>query len=219
MTTTNEQTLNEQSFEDLDSAEGGSERRRELIRVMADLVAEEGIDGATIRKVARRAGVSTGMVSHYFPAKRDLIMAVHETVGDEFRRRVNVLAGEEPGPQRLRTMLKNAMSEELRTLPSSFWLEYVAEASRDEELGRYYTERFGRNNGVLKRSIESGVESGEFRADIDPAVVADILQAILFGSRVLFGVERGEMTEQRAASMTEAILRMISSAQNETTAS
>ena len=194
-----------------DVAENGSERRRELIRVMAELVAEEGIDGATIRKVARRAGVSTGMVSHYFPAKRDLIMAVHASAGDEFRRRVDALAGEAPGPERLRTMLKNALSEEVRTLPSSFWLEYVAEASRDEELGRYYTERFGRNNGVLKRSVETGVERGEFRSDLDVDAVADILQALLFGGRVLFGVERGAMTEERAARMAETMLRMIAS--------
>jgi AcrR family transcriptional regulator len=207
MTTTDAQT-----FDDLDNTENGSERRRELIRVMADLVAEEGIDGATIRKVARRAGVSTGMVSHYFPAKRDLIMAVHATLGDEFRRRVDAQAGEEPGPERLRTMLKSALSEKVRTLPSSFWLEYVAEASRDEELGRYYVERFERNNAVLKRSVESGIERGEFSAGHDPEVIADILQAVLFGTRVLFGVERGQMTEERAARMAETILQLIAGA-------
>jgi AcrR family transcriptional regulator len=198
-----------EASEDLEVAEDGSERRRELIRVMAELVAEEGIDGATIRKVAKRAGVSTGMVSHYFPAKRDLIMAVHASAGDEFRRRVDALAGQEPGPERLRTMLSSALSEEVRTLPSSFWLEYVAEASRDDELARYYTERFNRNNGVLKRSVENGVEKGEFRDDVDLNAVADILQALLFGGRVLFGVERGVMTEERAAKMAETILKLI----------
>ena len=189
--------------------DGGSERRLELIRVMADLVAEEGIDGATIRKVAKRAGVSTGMVSHYFPAKRDLIMAVHATLGDEFRRRINAQAGEEPRAARLRTMLKTGVSEEGRTLPSSFWLEYVAEASRDEELGRYYTERFGRNNSILKQSIESGITQGEFRNDIDAAALADVLQAILFGSRVLFGIKGGPMTEERATRMAEAVFRLL----------
>jgi AcrR family transcriptional regulator len=176
---------------------------------MAELVAEEGIDGATIRKVAKRAGVSTGMVSHYFPAKRDLIMAVHASAGDEFRRRVDALAGQEPGPERLRAMLSSALSEAVRTLPSSFWLEYVAEASRDDELGRYFTERFGRDNGVLKRSVENGVEKGEFRDDVDLNAVADILQALLFGGRVLFGVERGVMTEERAAKMAETVLKLI----------
>lgn len=53
-------------------------RRMALIDSTLDLVAEEGLRGATVRRIADRAQVTQGLIRHYFPSKEDLIVAAYE---------------------------------------------------------------------------------------------------------------------------------------------
>lgn len=51
-------------------AEGG---RRELIQATLDCIAEQGAHAATVRQIARRAGVSPGLIRHHFQTKEHMI--------------------------------------------------------------------------------------------------------------------------------------------------
>lgn len=52
-------------------------RREELAEVAAEIIAEDGVDAATVRRVSQDAGFSTKAVSHYFEDKRALMMAAY----------------------------------------------------------------------------------------------------------------------------------------------
>jgi AcrR family transcriptional regulator len=58
------------------------ERRRELIRVGADLFAALPYESVLMEDVAARAGVSRALVYKYFPSKRDLFAAVYRQAAD-----------------------------------------------------------------------------------------------------------------------------------------
>lgn len=61
----------------------GEERRREaLIAAALDLVAEGGPQAATVRAIADRAGVTPGLIRHYFQTKEDLTRAAYQAVMD-----------------------------------------------------------------------------------------------------------------------------------------
>lgn len=61
----------------------GEERRREaLIAAALELVAEGGIAAATVRAIADRAGVTPGLIRHYFQTKEDLTREAYRTVMD-----------------------------------------------------------------------------------------------------------------------------------------
>ncbi len=51
-------------------------RRDQLVECAIDAIAEVGYPRASVAEVARRAGVSKGVVTYHFPAKDDLIQAV-----------------------------------------------------------------------------------------------------------------------------------------------
>jgi TetR/AcrR family transcriptional regulator, fatty acid metabolism regulator protein len=51
-------------------------RRAQLVGCAVDALAEVGYQQTTVAEVARRAGVSKGVVTYYFPARDDLIWAV-----------------------------------------------------------------------------------------------------------------------------------------------
>jgi TetR/AcrR family transcriptional regulator, transcriptional repressor of bet genes len=61
----------------------GEERRREaLIAAALDLVAEGGPQAATVRAIAGRAGVTPGLIRHYFQTKEHLTHAAYRQVMD-----------------------------------------------------------------------------------------------------------------------------------------
>src|SRR3977135_4070054 len=51
------------------------QRRDQIALVACRVVAEKGFDQATIVRIAREAGYTTGMVAHYFDTKQDIIIA------------------------------------------------------------------------------------------------------------------------------------------------
>lgn len=48
-------------------------RRRELLDAVVRVIAEDGIEGATTRALARETGWSTGALAHYFSGKADIL--------------------------------------------------------------------------------------------------------------------------------------------------
>ena len=53
-------------------------RRQALIDATLNLLAEGGPEVATVRVIAKKAGVTQGLIRHYFSTKDDLIAAAYE---------------------------------------------------------------------------------------------------------------------------------------------
>jgi AcrR family transcriptional regulator len=56
---------------------GEEARRADLIAATIDCVAEGGVPAATVRAIALRAGVTQGLIRHYFPSKDHLVEAAY----------------------------------------------------------------------------------------------------------------------------------------------
>lgn len=63
-------------------------RRREVASIAGRLIAASGLERVTIRDIAREAGFSTAIVSHYFQNKHELLMFVYRTAQIETIERV-----------------------------------------------------------------------------------------------------------------------------------
>jgi AcrR family transcriptional regulator len=68
------------------------DRRSELAAVAYQVVAEGGIDRVSLRTVARRVGATTGLLSHHFVDRRDLIGAALEHAVATMLARVGAVA-------------------------------------------------------------------------------------------------------------------------------
>ena len=60
--------------------EGEEARRAALIDATLDCIAEGGPQAATVRAIALKAGVTAGLIKHYFDTKEELVAAAHETL-------------------------------------------------------------------------------------------------------------------------------------------
>ena len=74
----NNMTAARQAF----TRESADARRADLIEATAACLAEHGLAGTNVRAICRKAGVSPGLLRHYFGGIDDLVAATYQTTSD-----------------------------------------------------------------------------------------------------------------------------------------
>ncbi|MDB5556481.1 MAG: transcriptional regulator BetI [Rhizobium sp.] len=113
-------------------------RRHELRQAAYEVLQTEGMAGATIEKVAAKAGASKGIVLHYFKTKQklfeDTMRHANVLVRNEVIRRMQRASGPD---QRLWAIIEGNFSAEFFTPAICHaWLALCAEVPREPQLAR-----------------------------------------------------------------------------------
>ncbi|MFN4141905.1 transcriptional regulator BetI [Aestuariivirga sp.] len=74
-------------------------RRRQLVEAAIAVIHEQGFANATVARIARRAGMSPGLVHHYFTDKDDLLFTTMRSLLAELRAEAAVRLGNAEGPR------------------------------------------------------------------------------------------------------------------------
>ena len=111
------------------------QRRDEIALVACQVVAEYGFEQATIARIARRAGYTTGMVAHYFDTKQDIIVAALRLVLRRIEERLTPSAAERQPD--LLTLLTEALPvDETRYMECAMYIAFWGQVSADRRLKR-----------------------------------------------------------------------------------
>ncbi|MDP3175029.1 MAG: TetR family transcriptional regulator C-terminal domain-containing protein [Phenylobacterium sp.] len=154
-------------------------RRRELLVVVYDCIAQYGIDGVSMRQIAEAAKISTGTINYHFENKHNLIIAALEAAyrlphdWESYRG--------SPLGQLKRLAAGHVLHKHTHERFWRFWLNYVAHSGRDEEMRRHLEQREARQQKFWTALVRDGVAAGELRVDIDPERTAERLQLIAHG--------------------------------------
>ena len=70
--------------------------RGRLVAATIASIAQDGLAGASIEKITRRAGVSRGLVRHYFGAKSNLLAEAFQKLAQDFREMLGMHLTEAP---------------------------------------------------------------------------------------------------------------------------
>jgi AcrR family transcriptional regulator len=114
----------------------GPIRREQICRAAATVISREGFAGTTMRMVAEEAGVSTGMLNHYFANRQDLLTQALVFVSERAQRRMReAIEGIPPGRQRLAALLDSALAEGQEVTETwRVWINAYGEAVRLADL-------------------------------------------------------------------------------------
>ncbi len=163
-----------------------SERRSEIVAIASRLAGETGFGGVTLRQVARAAGVTPGLVSHYFPTVELLLAeAFEQAMTAQMRDMFETVRGQETSVGRMRMFLRLNLDEE-RDSQYLLWA-HACLLGRDQPLLRDVVVRFLDSwDDELEKVIREGVEKGDFRPH-DPRTAAIHISALLdsFASHVI----------------------------------
>ncbi|WP_119154795.1 TetR/AcrR family transcriptional regulator [Caldimonas tepidiphila] len=114
-----------------------SEARRDLILDAArSAFLESGLEGVSMREIARRAGYTAGALYTYFASKEEVYAALLDESLERLLRRVAPAAGAAPAGRMPAAARREAAEAALRSSARAFF-EFYAENPRDLDLGFY----------------------------------------------------------------------------------
>jgi AcrR family transcriptional regulator len=125
--------------------EGEERRRQDLIEATLDCVAEQGLQGATVRAIALRAGVTAGLIRHYFPSKEELLQAAYATIVNRMTEQAKAaLAMDGMDPRRRLAAFVRANLEPpvVDTRVFSLWAGFIGRANSDTTLAAAHREGY-----------------------------------------------------------------------------
>lgn len=181
-----------------------ADRRDELTQVLLRVVAERGIEGATIRGLAEAAGVSIGAVQHHFATKDELLLAAFRRTGADLTQRAELVAERAPSARdAIRGILLELLPlDEQRTAEARVGLAFAARAMTAPPLAAVLTADLD--------ALRAGLAEAYAAARVpDPGGAASTAFALADGltTQLLFAGETVPTADQAVAAIEALIDR------------
>jgi AcrR family transcriptional regulator len=157
-------------------------KARQIMDAAQELFVNQRFHEVTIEDIARSAGVGKGTIYRYFRDKEDLYFKTLLSGLDQLvEQMILIREGNPHGPDEL---LKLASSHELftrkhRQLLALLRSEELRKAKKERNLRPEFHRRLRSILEVYAGVISDGVESGRYRPDTDPELVASFLMGML----------------------------------------
>jgi TetR/AcrR family transcriptional repressor of bet genes len=190
-------------------------RRSDLVRAFWRVVERGGVETASMRMIAAEAGVSLGMLQHYFTDKDEILVVAIRASQDVYRRRVAhelTALGEAPDPRAvlalaLRGRLPLSTKQRHEAWVLLRWFRGAASTSTSSEL-LAESQRFV--GATVTNALEDARRRGMLARSSEPQVVASLLVAFTDG--LLLGLLFGRFDEAQALELLDAQLDLVLSA-------
>ncbi|MFI6299423.1 TetR/AcrR family transcriptional regulator [Nonomuraea sp. NPDC050790] len=159
------------------------QRRTLVARALWRVIAEQGLEAASLREVAAAAGVSIGQLQHYFGSKESMLRFTIEQLAEETGGRIlNLAAAGGPVLDVLRRVVAELVpSTPERRIEQSAWTAFLAHSAVDHEIARILRDQYRASRAVLEQSLRHAQAAGEVGPSVDPGVAAATLLALVDG--------------------------------------
>lgn len=170
------------------------ERRAAIMDAAEQLLAVYGFDAMRLRDVAQQAGVSIGLIQHYFNTRDELLF---ETMRMASHRRahqwVRLAADATNASDKLTALLEGSIDDRHRCV---VWLETCAASTRHPDLRRDVRLTQDAWREAIRAAIDEGVGSGEFRPIVPAQDLVALLVSLIDGLMLASVTEDGDDASQ-----------------------
>lgn len=157
-----------------------------LMEATVRVLADEGLHGLTLRKVAERAEKNRGLVHYYFESKDDLLASLLDHILSGTKELIGIVDSDAPIDKlwmalRFHAYGPGGIDEAGRDYYLAI-LQLQALAPHDPDVRRRLTRNHQHMVDVVTAILREGIDEGTFRA-VDPTVTAVVLLALIDGAR------------------------------------
>ena len=180
-------------------------RRREVAEAVWRVLAGTGFAGLSLRAVAREMGATTGLLTHYFRSKRELVQHALEVVHERTAPRMQEAETPDRGVAGLRVRLRAVLVDDAEAaVLSRVWVGFWDLALADAELGCAEAARYERWRDRLRPLVDEAVDAGELVGDRE--TVVDIVTAFTHGLVVQALFDPDRFPAERQYAVLDALL-------------
>lgn len=183
-------------------------RRAELVDACWRVISSKGIASATTREIAKEAGVAHGILAHYFSDKDEILHAALRRAFERLSAHIKARIARLSGAAALRTALIESLPTDQERLVSAqvqlaFWGRTVGDPTVTAE--QYSGYKMWRS--TLLGLVKDAHAAGEMPGAGDPAVVADMLVAVVDGLVAEGALYPKEFSARRQTRVIDNLLR------------
>jgi AcrR family transcriptional regulator len=160
--------------------------KTKLVRAAWSVIAAEGIQAASLRRVAIEAGCTTGLITHYFVDKNELVTYAYRKVLDKMIADATAQIDREDTVARKLLAAVEAVEptrpehRDLTIVLMNFW----AAAAFNPTFAEHCRRDYKRWRDLISQAIRDGVRSAELRPDTDVRMLTDLLTLVSDGLSV-----------------------------------
>ncbi|MHC4534194.1 MAG: TetR/AcrR family transcriptional regulator [Planctomycetota bacterium] len=162
-------------------------RRQQILNAAWECFAEKGYQETTIRIIAERMNLSTGIIYSYFKGKDELLEAIHacsidnkKKVAEKIRQKdtardaINELFNQFFNSYSMKE-LKKGVQADIR-----FW----SEAVKRRNFRKLFISQYNYMQKIITQSVQEGAKSGEFKPEFDLQGYVSFISALFLGLEV-----------------------------------
>lgn len=180
-----------------------NDKQTDILQAAEKLFAEEGFDGASIRSIAREAGVNIAMISYYFGSKEKLLEAliIYRTSGLGLELE-NILNEDLPPLQKVDRLIDLYITRINKNKCMYQILHFELSTKKRVMDMHSFTDIKRQNMAAFRRIIEDGQQQGVFRKDVNILLIPPTIMGTILHFRMnrtflspLLGLDTDEQLE------------------------
>lgn len=157
-------------------------RREELAGAVWAVVMKHGLEGVTIRDVARESGWSTGVVNHYFRDKDELMRYAFQLSIERSVERWQRHATGLPPLEAIRIIMVESLAvDEEQRMENLLWTAFLGKAITSPAMSQVLSDVYAHWYEQLADLISQGQRDGSIRRDIDSGAWSRSAMALVDG--------------------------------------
>ena len=183
-----------------------AERPAQILHAAERVFNRRGYDRATTREIAAEAGVSEGTLYNYFGSKRDILLALIDSVEESWQQDIERIRAETPA-QTLEAAMAQLVAHRMRFVqehPTTILT--LQQAVLDPDVGRHLDAMIRRGQDDLIERFRALSASGALRP-VNPFVAEEALASMIMGLTI--GIELAAAGWHREPLPPEEIARAL----------
>ncbi|NER79413.1 MAG: TetR family transcriptional regulator [Leptolyngbya sp. SIO1D8] len=158
------------------------DRRIEVADAAWRVIVREGLDRTSMRAIAHELGSSTGVVTHYFRNKEELILFALERVFENVLEAMKTSTQGLQGIERLEQMMFTALPLDMRDkVDWQVWVAFLGYSIGRKHLIQEHQKRYGFLRQTISQELANLQTAHLIRADLDLTLETNALIALVDG--------------------------------------
>jgi AcrR family transcriptional regulator len=158
------------------------DRRLEVSEAAWRVIVRDGLDRTSLRAIAQELGCTTGVVTHYFRDKQELILFALNQVTQSLLKAMEMERAQEVGVDRLVSMMSAFLPlDGERQAILQVWLAFLGYAVGRDSLMAEHQRSAAQLREVILQELQALQSVQLIREDVEPEVEANVLLALVNG--------------------------------------
>ncbi|HET6829867.1 MAG TPA: TetR/AcrR family transcriptional regulator [Solirubrobacterales bacterium] len=175
-------------------------RRAGLVAEATAVLAERGVEATRFSDVAERAGVSVGLLQHYFRSRDALIDAAIEAVAvRKFDRLARAQRDIHDPWELIEAAIEEILASDDPIGDARSWLDVCSAAAQRPNLGAAIERVQQRWVTLIEGAVVAGASRGDLHPAMSPRAVARVVNALIDGMELALASEGGTRADAEAA--------------------